>query len=598
MAGPFSSTGNQAQDIERVQLKGGFSPDAGVAGVAAAIIGEAIPLITEAHAKDIREDITSQTESVKQALLAAQNPALRGSEFTEEALQNPITKEAFKQFNLIQDAASSGKLPKQYALERLEEIQDTAIANNPGFEKEIRAAMVQATGVDPNKATFQQMLNKSAADLSPEAKAERKTRELAAFHGITYEEQLHFNNVGARNQAQQAQLNLHKADGTYNLLQATEEVNLTSGNTMIGIMGQVQAATKNGTMTPEMMVSFVQQADAEIVTALSVIGSASSNVTGAQLTQAVAPLQIMRTAIAGMAEDGSLVSMTKDNVLMKKLMLEDNLMNMPSFAAAWTFGGPQGFQAILDYMALAPTQASEEVIAAMSPKVRDAYNLRTLSAGTVAKWYGNIGSGTKPETKEEKNAMRVAAALAMSTDGLSEDQKSSAMTELRDLGEGHEWSAFQSKKVASATKNSIVMTAAFLNLQEEVSTGLGEEFAQLQAMGKDKHISLQGNKLVFNFAHSVAGKTEGTVPGVTDTSAELAFIARFNRANDISSLHSSHGTLPPTRYTTTANYWDNIQTNFAVKAAAKSGQPVQKPAAQPVVIKYGRDSNGKSVRLN
>jgi len=133
MAGPFASSGNQAQEIERVQLKGGFTPDAGALGVAAAVLGEALPRITEAHANTIQQGITDQTESVKQALLAAQNPALRGSKFTEEALQNPITAEAFKQFNLIQDAATEGKLPKQYALERLEEIQDTAIANNPAY---------------------------------------------------------------------------------------------------------------------------------------------------------------------------------------------------------------------------------------------------------------------------------------------------------------------------------------------------------------------------------------------------------------------------------------------------------------------------------
>ena len=172
MAGPFSSTGNQAQDIERVQLQGGFDADAGIAGVAAAVLGEALPRITEAHANDIQQDITNRTESIKEALLAAQNPALAQSLFKEEALANPVTKEAFRQFNLIQNAAGEGKLPKAYALERLEAIQDEAIANNPAFEKEIRAAMIQATGVDPNKQVFANLLRGQKDSLSPEAKAQ------------------------------------------------------------------------------------------------------------------------------------------------------------------------------------------------------------------------------------------------------------------------------------------------------------------------------------------------------------------------------------------------------------------------------------------
>lgn len=592
MAGPFASSGNQAQDIERVQLKGGFSPDAGAIGVVEAVLGVAVPALTEAHANDIKQDITDQTESVKQALLAAQNPALRGSSFTEEALANPVTAEAFKQFNLIQDAASSGKLPKQYALERLEEIQDTAIANNPAFEKEIRAAMVAATGVDPNKATFQQMLNKSAADLSPEAKAERRTRELAAFHGITYEEQLQFNNQGMRNTQAQNRLNILKSTGEYNNLHAGKEVNLVSGSILMDISGEISARQAAGTINDEFIASMKLKLSTEVQAATLVLTKASTGVSGTQLTATLQPLMDMEKRVAGMLDDGSFTKMVQNRVLFKKLMIEDNIMNMPDFAAAWALGGVNGFGALMDYMALAPTEASEEVIAAMSPRVRDAFRLRNISAGVVAKWFGNVGSGVKPETQEEKDAMRVASGLLLAADGVDEDVKASALQELRDLGQDHEWSAFESKKVVKATKNSLVLTAAMLSLQETTSTGLKDEYATLANAGKTQFITLQGGRLVFDFAANTEGKTAGTAPGVTNTSEELGFIARFNRANNISLLHSQAGSLPKARYTNAANYFTDIKGD-ADKDAPK--QPTVK--IRTVVLlpngKYGFADGGE-----
>jgi len=558
MAGPFASSGNEAQEIERVQLQGGFTPDAGLAGVAAAVLGKALPLLTEAHAKDIKQDITDETESIKEALLAAQNPALAGSKFKKEALENPVTAEAFRQYTLIQDAAASGKLPRQYALERLEAIQDEAIANNPAFEKEIRAAMVQATGVDPNKATFQQLLNKSAADLSPEAKAERKTRELAAFHGITYEEQLQYNNLGHRNRLQQDQLNLKKASGEYSALDASKEVNLQSGNILLGITAQVNAAHTAGEVTDEFIANMKLQLGTEVASASLILTQASSGVSGAQLTAMLAPLKLMEERVIGMLEDTSFQKAVTNKVFMSKILIEDRVMSMPSMAAAWALGGPQGFGALIDYFSQAPTEASQEVLAAMSPRVRDAFMLRQIGATVVMEQYGNMGTGKKPETAEEKNAMRVAAALAIATDGLDEDVKGTALQELRDLGEDFELSAFGSKKVAKATKNSIVLTAAFLNLQETTSTGLQAEYAQLASNGKTEHLSMQGGKLVFDFAANVEGKTQGTVPGVTDTSEELGFLARFNRMNRISLLHSQAGTLPKSRYTNPMDYFNTI----------------------------------------
>ena len=592
--GPFASSGNQAQEIAPVQLRGGFSPDAGVAGVAAAVLGEALPRITEAHANDIQQDITNRTESIKEALLAAQNPALAQSLFKEEALKNPVTKEAFKQFNLIQGAAQSGKLPRAYALERLEAIQDEAIANNPAFEKEIRSAMVQATGVDPNRQTFQNLLSAQKSDLSPEAKAQLKVRQEAAENNVTFEDQLEMNNVAVRAQHEQNILNQRKASGTYSLLDTSKEVNQRSGVIMLDLLGQVRKQSNiTGGVSPEFMADIKAQANANIAAAIATITAASDGVTGPQLTAELAPLKALQASIEGMVDDGSFLKMTQNNVSLKKAILEDSLLQQPEMAAAWAFGGPQGFQALLEFQALAPTVASEQVLAALSPRARAAFTLRNIGANVVAKQYGLLGSGVPAETAMDKQGRLVASGLVFATQGLNDDQYNTAEVEMNRLGKDHVWSAFGSRKVANVTKTSNALKASFISLQESNTAGLGEEIAQLRGNGTSMdNFELQGDKLVFVFPK--ADQTSGFAPGVSDTSAEQAFVARFNRANTISALHRQTGTLPATRYTNTAAYWDTVQNLFGEQQAERSGQPVQKA---PVVPKWGRDESGKPILL-
>lgn len=595
MPGPFSSTGNQAQDIERVQLKGGGAADAGIAGVAAAVLGQALPAITQAHADNLQQDVTDRTESIKEALLAAQNPALAKSMFKEEALANPVTKEAFKQFNLIQSAAASGKLPRAYALERLEAIQDEAIANNPAFEKEIRSAMVQATGVDPNKATFQALLSTQKSELSPEAKASLKVRQEAAENGVTFEEQLEFNNVAVTAGHQQNVLNQRKATGTYSLLDTSKEVNNRSGVIMLDLLGKVRKANTAGTITPEFMADIKIQSKTTIAAAIASITAASDGVTGPQLTAELQPLIALQQSIEGMVDDGSFLKMTQSNVTLKKAILEDALLQQADMAAAWTFGGPQGFQALLEFQALAPTVANEQVLSALSPRAKAAFTLRNIGANVVAKQYGLLGTGVKAETEQDKTGRLVASGLVFSTQGLNDDQYQTAEQEMNQLGENHVWSAFASRKVANVTKNSNALKASLISLQESNTAGLGEEIAQLRGNGTSMaNFELQGDKLVFNYPK--ANSTSGFAPGVSDTSAEQAFVARFNRANQISALHRRVGNLPASRYKNTTEYWNTVQNLFGEQQAEKSGQPVQKVSA-PTVPKWGRDESGKPILI-
>jgi hypothetical protein len=594
MAGPFSSTGNQAVDITPVQLQGGFTPAPSLAEAGAAALGAVLPAIREERIKDIQEDVTNQTESIKEALLAQRNPALAKSLFKEEALANPITAQAFKEFTQIQDAAASGKLPRQFALERLEAIQDTAIANAPEFEKEIRAAMTTATGIDPNRATFADLLSTQKQALSAEQKAFEKLQIEAIQNGVTVEQQQEFNNVALQAQHAQNVLNQRKANGTYSLLDTQKEVTHRGGVIMLDLLGQVRRQAQGGEVTPEFMANIKTQAKANIAASISAITAASDGVTGPEIAAAIKPLELLNDAIDGMADDGSLLKLTQNNNLLTKSLLEDALLRMPEHAAAWTFGGERGFQALLDYQAQAPTKASEQVLAELSPRARGAFKLRQVASSVVTKQYGLLGSGVPAETAEDRQGRLVAAGLVFATPGMEEEKYVTAEKEMNALGEDHVWTAFASRKVANATKTSNALKASLISLQESNTSGLAQEFAQLRANGANVDaFKFEGDKLTFAFD---AGTTSGGIaPGVSDTSAERAFVARFNRANQISSLHRRSGNLPAARYTNTEQYWETVTTLFDKEVAEKSGQPQTKPPAN--VVQWGRDEQGRPIRL-
>jgi len=64
--------------------------------------------------------VLGQTKTVKEFLKLARTPSLLLSEFGSEAIENPAVRQAINDFIAVRDASDQGKLPQQFALERLE----------------------------------------------------------------------------------------------------------------------------------------------------------------------------------------------------------------------------------------------------------------------------------------------------------------------------------------------------------------------------------------------------------------------------------------------------------------------------------------------
>ena len=116
---PFQTSGNVG-DIAPVSLKGGFSPDTGIADAVVQVANIAIPQIVQNMEDEITDDVSGQIKAVSLALKATRFPSIQEAVFSDEALANPNVALALKEFTKIQDAATAGRLPAQFVLERLE----------------------------------------------------------------------------------------------------------------------------------------------------------------------------------------------------------------------------------------------------------------------------------------------------------------------------------------------------------------------------------------------------------------------------------------------------------------------------------------------
>lgn len=577
MAGPFAPRESQPiADTRVVQTEQG-GPSA-ISGIKDAL-AIAVPEITRQHAKSLQEDLTNKTDALQQALLAQSNPAIAKSLFSKEALENPTTKAAFKEYQEIRLAAEQGKLSPAYAKERLLVIQNEAIANAPEFEQELRAAMTQATGMDPQKSLYSRLLaeNASATRLSPEQKAMEELDKEAARLGISREAVQHIALTQARAGLLQNELTLKKSTGEYNFLDLEEDVGNRAGGIMLDLVGQVRALnTSQGGLTPENIQNIKLTAGAAYASAARALQSGASGVPADRVASALATLEKQKGAIDRMVEDGSLQALATSNNTLDKARLEGKLLSLPDYSLAYLVGDKPGFLKMVEYLnSTSGNAAAKALLGDVNPSIA---GFNRLSSAGVVQEYGKMGTGVKPTTPAEKQNRAVAASLLLSTKGASEEQYSTAVQEMDALGLDLKWSALGLNDVLINATKSPALKAAVVQTQVAVTSGLASEYMQLinnPQINASNFKVVDGNLVFSDTAQGGGGILGiGGQRGAADSAATADaqdFVKRFNTANRISAAHGATGTLPSTRYSGVQDYWEVI-----TKAARNASAPAPK----------------------
>jgi hypothetical protein len=582
---PFATSGNVG-DIAAVTLKGGFSPDSGIANAAVSVANIAIPAIVDNMKDEITDDVSAKIKAVSLALKATRFPSIQESVFSEEALANPNVSLALAEFTKIQDATTHGRLPGTFALERLELIQNKAIANAPEFEAEIRGAMRDATGQDPSKTLFSQLLNPAKVAATAQQKAQEQLEIAAIKQGTTVDKLVAANQSRAQNEIQQQKYDLAAKQGTYTLNTLSGDIASKSANIVTDTMAEVHSMIVAGaSFDVDTKRNLVARVDAAFGAAnASLLDRMSGvSVSGSAIQAEMAPLNALRENTIKMIEDNTMMTVLKqyNEVIMEGTI--NKLLNNPAYVMSYAIGGSRGFIDMVKWTAKAAgTPEGQALVSSLNADAKIGFDIQN-----IPEQYAQIGSGNEPGGKQAKQERVIAAGIALSTVDIAEEFQIAALEEIRlHGGEELAWSSFNSNKVLQATAVSNKLKAAFINMQVTTTAGLSNELLQ---MASDPELPLE--RLELNAAGQLQlAKVEGF--GTVGRDARLAegkmsgFINRFNRANAISSKYNGAGVLPSARYSGTEAYWNTVRL-----AASEVAKPKEKSSARKVI----RGADGKLV---
>lgn len=556
---PFQTSGN-VSDIAPVQLKGGFTPDTGIADAVVDVANTVIPVIRQNLEDSLTEDVSGKIKAVSLALKATRFPSIQDSVFSEEALANPNVALALKEFTKIQDAAGNGRLPGTFVLERLEIIQNDAIRNAPEFEAEIRGAMRDATGQDPAKTLFSQMLNPATKRQSAQDKAFEQLDIQAIKLGTTRDKIIGMNQVAAQNKLEQDKYDLSSKEGKYTVNTLGSEVVNRGATIMTDIMADVLAMNTAGTpISPEIQNALIAKVNASFGATSSALLAKTSklNVPGSVITAEIAPLTELRDNTINMIKDGTLVKLLNQNSDVIVADAQNTFLNNPVYGKMHAVLGSEGTLKFMEFKkSFGGSQKAEALLQILNSDANALFEVDAIMKHAVS-----IGDGAELETKAAKQARIIAAASGAANSAAGDEYQLKAIEDIKKYG-GDElgWSNFANNNMLTATGKSSAVKAVFLNMQASTTAGLSEELVQLAGTP-----DIQLERLALSEAGLVVTSRPVGDTAFLSTTAQAAdaslqtYVRRFNRANTISAKYNGAGILPASRYQGTEMYWNTIK---------------------------------------
>jgi hypothetical protein len=589
---PFQTSGNVG-DIAPVSLKGGFTPATGVADALLNVANTVIPLITKNLEDDITDDVTGKITAVSEALRATRFPSIQKSMFSAEALANPNVKLAFKEFILIQEAVSANRLPSNFALERLEIIQNNAIRRSPEFEAEIRGAMSDATGQDPTKTLFSRSISTATKRQSAQEKLDEQLFIGAGKLGITVEAFIGINQVAAQNQIQQQALDLSAKQGTYTINTLGQEVTNRGSVIVTSIMNKMMELNVAGTpITPEVENEFIAMINGAFGNASAALQAKIQglNISGTAIVATLKPLQEDKENALAMVKDGTLAKLLNQSSDVIVADAQNTWLNNPVYGKLHAVYGKEGSLKFAEFNAkVGNNPSAERLLKIINQDASGLYKVNEiLQQGT------KIGDGDNNLSQAQVMARVLAATHVVGNTDAGEDNQMAALEDINKYkGREVAWSIFGNRDMPNAVAKSTRLKAAFLNMQVATTAGLSGDLVDLA-----NNPNVEMERMVLTEAGLVVTpRSQAERVGLSaidaDADASMAtYVRRWNRADVISARYNGAGLLPSIRYSGSQMYWNKTR-----EAASELVAPVNTIEEDSTVIKWGRDEQGKPIRL-
>lgn len=250
MAGPFQVNPNSAQDIAPAQQSGGVNtlvPRSSFLSDTAQLLGSVAPVVEQVEKQKAQDELRGNLTSITSALKAARFPNVQTELFTEEGLVNPANKAAIGELQKIANAAIQGKMPLQFAMERMNVVINDAVTAAPEWAPELNQVARDMLGFSPQHRMVQELFSAPGkAELTAEQKGMEQAKQEAAKLGISVEEWQGIQLQTAKGALEKQQMTIRKMGNEYDANVAARDVQLSSGDLAMQFMGHIREQLASG----------------------------------------------------------------------------------------------------------------------------------------------------------------------------------------------------------------------------------------------------------------------------------------------------------------------------------------------------------------
>ena len=351
MAGPFSVNPNSAPEVTPINLRGGTSvivPAVDYAGAVAQAAQVGAQVFIETQKEKAQEEVKEKLRSVADALDVAANPRLQEMFFSEEALQNPYFRDVKSEFDKLNLAVEKGRIPQEYAMERVESKLRDAQKRLPAFANELRAAAQDALGFDPSGRSVARLFQSAQGQqrLTPEERAAEELRYQAALVGVDPETYLGVAQQGYIQDQQLSSMEFQQKREGFDTQRFLEMQRTGAANVELNLMSELMKTytANNGEIDTQGLQTAVR---AQYGALRERLVAGAKGLSGAQLNSELAFLDDSMKRTLELYEDHNYLNMLTKNNKTISAMYENGLLQHPILGPMYTIVGPEGMSAVL-----------------------------------------------------------------------------------------------------------------------------------------------------------------------------------------------------------------------------------------------------------
>lgn len=557
MAGPFSTRGNNAGDLQAINLRGGASapivqdPDQQV--IAAA--GEALQTVAKVSEQRLENQavtgIQNEIQSVRDALQIARE-GTAATEFTAESLNDPYVKQVFEEFSEIQSASFQGKFPQEMALQRMDALLSEAVSRRPQYAEAIRKAANTTAGADISAKFFDQLMA-----TTPEQKAFERLQGEAAFYGIEMSTYRNIVNQSFQRDQVVEQIEFDKAQGTVTLGQLRNQANNMVFGLTQDIMGLVRAkAAEGGIVNPVEIKQYLGSQLAMI--RQKVTGNVPASVPSSDINSVLSELDAAEERLFTQVDNGSLQNMsTTQTALYETLAKQSAWEGAPdAMTVLHNLGTELGLKTLNEIHRVDknPTEKSIFMVnRGGTANLVDGMMKRASELSLIID-----GKAEAVSDVDRTQAGTLAAQGLQFSEDMTPQRAQRLVQVVQDMGVDYSMVALTDGKVAQTVQGFKEVHGQVIAVFNRGASALQREYNQLKGEGylKDGDIQIKNGQLFVDYGDTLASLDAGARANMS--SAVDSFVRNANLTLRMGQTYQARGVFPDTIFKNTTSFLDSL----------------------------------------